>query len=89
MLQLTIGLLALRLFLLAAVGTIVLSTIFDPLAIAHCLGVSGIERIGTYSLGFFSLWLMNMCSAMLTLYFRAPVHTPVVCPVREFDPDEN
>lgn len=76
-------------FLLAAAGTVILSTIFDPLAIAHCLGVTGIERTGTYSLGFFALWMMNTCSALLTLYFRQPVHTPVVCPVRDFDPDQN
>ncbi|PWV64698.1 hypothetical protein [Plasticicumulans acidivorans] len=74
-------------FVLAGIGTVVLSTIFDPLAVSHCLGVEGISRTGSYSLGFFSLWSMNIASSVLTLYFRQPVHTPAECPVRDFDPD--
>ncbi len=70
-------------FVLAGLATIVLFTAFDPHAVGLCMGVSSVTRIGAYTVGFFLLWLLTLCSSLLTVYFQRPTHTPVPRPYRD------
>ena len=67
-------------FILAGLATIVTFTALDPHEIGLCLGVAGVTRIGAYTVGFFLLWLLTLCSSLLTVYFQRPTHTPVPRP---------
>jgi len=70
-------------FLLAGLATIVMSTAFDPQDIGSCMGISGVNRIGAYTVGFFLLWFLTLCSSLLTVYFQRPTHTPVPRPFKD------
>ena len=59
-------------FLMAGVATIVLFTIFDPLEALACTGGPELSRLGAYSIGFFSFWLLTSSSCFLALYFEKP-----------------
>lgn len=72
-------------FLLAGIATVVFFTAFDPTQVAQCLGPHNITRVGTYSVGFFLFWLMNIASSILTLYFQRPCHQPVERPLRDLE----
>ena len=49
-------------FLTACIGTMVLFAFFEPEMFWHG------ERVATYTLGFFFLWVVAGCSAALALY---------------------
>ena len=59
-------------FLMAGVATIVLFTIFDPLEALACTGGPELSRLGAYSIGFFSFWLLTASSCFLAMYFEKP-----------------
>jgi len=71
-------------FVLAGFATIALFATFDPQAVGRCVGVDDVERLGAYTVGFFMLWLLTLCSSLLTVYFQRPTHVPVPRPY----PDE-
>jgi len=59
-------------FVTAGVATILLTTLFDPVQVAHCMNYEGVTRTGAYSTIFFSFWLLTSTSCALTCYFRKP-----------------
>jgi hypothetical protein len=63
-------------FLTASLATIVFFTVFDPQELAAIGGMPELTRIGGYTLGFFSFWILTSLSCALTCYFRRPTHRP-------------
>jgi hypothetical protein len=59
-------------FLIAGLANTLFFILFDPLELARGLGIEGVTRIGAYSVGFFSFWLMTCLSSALTQYFQRP-----------------
>lgn len=59
-------------FVTAGIGTIIATTLFDPLLVAQCMNYEGVTRMGAYSMTFFSFWLLTSVSCALTCYFRKP-----------------
>ena len=59
-------------FITAGIATIILFTIFDPVEIAACVGGPEITRLGAYTLGFFSFWVLTSSSCLLATYFNKP-----------------
>ncbi len=70
-------------FILAGMATIATFTAFDPQEIGTCMGVGEVSRLGAYTVGFFLLWLLTLCSSLLTVYFQRPTHTPVPRPYED------
>lgn len=59
-------------FLIAGLGTILIFTFFDPMAVNTSEDSLISSRLGTYSLGFLTLWALTTLSSLLTLYFNRP-----------------
>ena len=59
-------------FITAGIATIILFTMFDPVEINACVGGAEITRLGAYTLGFFSFWLLTSSSCLLAMYFNKP-----------------
>lgn len=66
-------------FLVSGIATILFFSAFDPQEFVH----TNISRMGAYSVGFFSFWLMSLSSSLLTLYFQLPCHR--VVPTKRLD----
>ena len=56
-------------FLTAGIAVIIFFTLFDPLELFPSHDV---ERIGVYTMGFFSFWALTAVSSALTCYFERP-----------------
>lgn len=63
-------------FITAGVATGIFFTLFDPIELNMLLGGEPISRLGGYSIGFFSFWLLTFTSCVLTCYFRRPCQRP-------------
>jgi hypothetical protein len=59
-------------FVTAGIATILVTTLFDPVMVAHCMNYPAVTRTGAYSTTFFSFWLLTSTSCALTCYFRKP-----------------
>jgi hypothetical protein len=59
-------------FIMAGVATIVFFTMFDPVEITACVGGPDISRLGAYTLGFFSFWVLTSSSCALAIFFNKP-----------------
>ena len=46
--------------------------IVDPVEVAACVGGPEISRLGAYTLGFFSFWVLTSSSCLLAIYFNKP-----------------
>ena len=62
-------------FLVAGAATVLVFTLIDPVAVMDCMGWSGIDRIGLYSIGFFFFWMLASGSSAATCYFQKPCAT--------------
>lgn len=60
-------------FITAGVATIIFFSVFDPQLLAHIAGFDPISRMGGYTIGFFTFWLLTSLSSVLTCYFQKPV----------------
>jgi len=63
-------------FLTASAATIIFFTLFDPIDLGMIGGFPTLTRIGGYTIGFFSFWLVTSISCALTCYFRRPMNRP-------------
>ena len=63
-------------FITASAGTIIFFSLFDPTELGQIGGFPNLTRIGGYTIGFFSFWLMTSISCAMTCYFRRPMHHP-------------
>ena len=61
-------------FLTASAGTIIFFTLFDPTDLGSIAGFPSLTRMGGYTIGFFSFWLLTSISCALTCYFRRPTN---------------
>ena len=59
-------------FLTAGVATVLFFTAFDPRGLVLCNWGLEISRLGGYTIGFFSFWILTSVSSALTCYFRRP-----------------
>jgi hypothetical protein len=59
-------------FLTAGLATMLFFTIFDPDIILLDTVFANASRMGTYTVGFFSFWLLTASSCALTCYFQKP-----------------
>ena len=62
-------------FLVAGVATVLVFTLIDPVEVMECMGWSGMDRLGLYSVGFFFLWVISSGSSAATCYFQKPCAT--------------
>ena len=62
-------------FLVAGVATVLVFTLIDPVEVMECMGWSGLDRLGLYSLGFFFFWVLSSGSSAATCYFQKPCAT--------------
>jgi len=60
-------------FLTASAATIIFFTVFDPTDLGIIGGFPDLTRMGGYTIGFFSFWLLTSISCALTCYFRRPM----------------
>jgi len=61
-------------FLTASAATIVFFTLFDPNDLGVIAGFPSLTRLGGYTIGFFSFWLLTSISCAMTCYFRRPMN---------------
>lgn len=62
-------------FLVAGVATVAFFTAFDPQQLAPVAGGGEpLNRLGSYTVGFFLFWLLTLSSSVLTCYFQRPCH---------------
>jgi hypothetical protein len=61
-------------FITASAATIIFFTLFDPSDLGMIGGFPDLTRIGGYTIGFFSFWLLTSISCAMTCYFRRPTH---------------
>ena len=59
-------------FLTASLATILFFSLFDPRQLSLLGGLPEVTRLGGYTIGFFSFWLLTSLSSALTCYFRRP-----------------
>lgn len=59
-------------FLTAGLATVLFFTVFDPEVILLDTVFANASRLGTYTTGFFSFWLLTASSCTLTCYFQKP-----------------
>lgn len=62
-------------FLVAGVATVLVFTLIDPVDVMECMGWSGLDRVGLYSIGFFFFWALSSGSSAATCYFQKPCAT--------------
>ena len=61
-------------FITASAATIIFFTLFDPTDLGRIGGFPDLTRIGGYTIGFFSFWLLTSISCAMTCDFRRPTH---------------
>ena len=59
-------------FLTAGLATIFCFSAFDPEMMLHHTYFANASRLGTYTTGFFSFWVLTASSCALTCYFQRP-----------------
>lgn len=59
-------------FLTAGLATVLFFTVFDPEIILLDTVFANASRLGAYTAGFFSFWILTASSCTLTCYFQKP-----------------
>ena len=59
-------------FVVASLATIAFFSLFDPLELLASEDHVNLNRMGVYTIGFFSFWVITAASSMLTVYFERP-----------------
>jgi hypothetical protein len=59
-------------FVVASFATIAFFSWFDPLDLLASGDHFNLSRMGVYTIGFFSFWLVTAASSVLTAYFERP-----------------
>ena len=72
-------------FITASVATVIFFTLFDPVQLSLIAGGPELTRLGGYTIGFFSFWLLTSVSSALTCYFRRPCPPRKIVTVRKQD----
>ncbi|MEN8176080.1 MAG: hypothetical protein ABFS23_09970 [Pseudomonadota bacterium] len=59
-------------FLTAIPATGLFFSLFDPVELGEIAGFGEITRLGGYTLGFFSFWIVTAVSGAISVYFARP-----------------
>jgi hypothetical protein len=68
-------------FLVAVLADLIFITLFDPLEVLYRGEAQIDHRLGAYTVGFFTFWLLGITSSALTCYFQRGTDEINRCPL--------